>query len=146
MRYDVTKPCANCPFRRDGFIPLHAERVEEIAEGMLSTQGASFACHKTLKDDEDGDTVITSDSAHCAGALIFAEKNDNATQMMRICERLGVYDARKLEPHHDLVFDDLDEMLEAHAQHPINRDGRRIRKPQVSQKNAPRRATKGRRR
>lgn len=117
MKYEMVKPCANCPFRREGFIPLQAERVEEIAEGMLQTQGHTFACHKTTESDPDGnDRVITNESQHCGGALIFAEKNGNATQMMRICERLGMYDARKLEPHHDLVFDDLDEMLAAHEQ------------------------------
>lgn len=38
-----------------------------------------------------------------------------------IVERLGMYDASKLQPHYALVFDDLDEMLEAHAKHPFNR-------------------------
>lgn len=121
----MTAPCVNCPFRREGFIPLRAERVEEIAEGMLCTQGATFACHKTTGHDDDGETTIEADSQHCGGALIFAEKNGNATQMMRICERLGMYDAHKLAPNYDLVFDDLDEMLEAHARHPIAREERR---------------------
>ena len=121
MKYDMTAPCVNCPFRREGFIPLRVERVREIAEGMLCTQGTSFACHKTTGHDDDGDTTIEPDSQHCGGALIFAEKNGNATQMMRICERLGLYDARKLVPNYDLVFDDVDEMEEAHARHPVMR-------------------------
>lgn len=121
MKYEMTGPCVNCPFRREGFIPLMAERVEEIAEGMLSTQGHTFACHKTTGHDDDGDRIITETSQHCGGALIFAEKNGNATQMMRICERLNMYDARKLVPNYDLVFDDLDEMLDAHASHRFNR-------------------------
>ena len=125
MKYEMTGPCVNCPFRREGFIPLMAERVEEIAEGMLCTQGHTFACHKTTGYDDDGeDRVITEKSQHCGGALIFAEKNGNATQMMRICERLGMYDAHKLAPNYDLVFDDLDEMLEAHASHRFNRSER----------------------
>lgn len=121
MKYDMIVPCGNCPFRREGFIPLRAERVEEIASGMLCSQGHTFACHKTTSYDDDGDRITVDDSLHCAGALIFAEKNGNATQMMRIVERLGMYDASKLQPHHALVFDDLDEMLEAHAKHPFNR-------------------------
>lgn len=129
MKYDMTSPCVNCPFRRDGFIPLRQERVEEIAEGMLSTQGHEFACHKTCGHDEDGDTTVEGDSQHCGGALIFAEKNGNATQMMRICERIGLYNASKLEPNYDLVFDDLDEMLEAH--------GNAMRRPTPFDRNAP---------
>lgn len=119
MHYDMIKPCNNCPFKRDGFIPLRAERVEEIASGMLCSQGHTFACHKTTQHDDE-DTRVVGSSKHCAGALIFAEKNGTATQMMRIVERLGMYDARKLAPHYDLVFDDLNEMLDAHAQHPFN--------------------------
>ena len=121
MKYDMTAPCVNCPFRRDNFIPLRAERVEEIASGMLCTQGISFACHKTTGHDSDGDTTIDPESQHCGGALIFAEKNGNATQMMRIVERLGMYDASKLAANYELVFDDLDEMLDAHANHPAMR-------------------------
>ena len=120
----MTMPCGNCPFRREGFIPLRADRVVEIAEGMLCTQGTSFACHKTTGHDDDGETTIEPESQHCGGALIFAEKNGNATQMMRICERLGMYDAAKLVPHYDLVFDDVDQMVEAHEAHPIMRGER----------------------
>lgn len=39
----------------------------------------------------------TDKSVHCAGALIFNEKRHTPNQMMRICERLGFYDARKLD-------------------------------------------------
>lgn len=113
MKYTQTSPCGNCPFLKEGGIRLHPERAREIADNMLSTEGATFACHKTAidSDDENGRTEGP-DSLHCAGALIFAEKNGNATQMMRICERLGMYDASKLKNQH-LVFDDLDQMLDA---------------------------------
>jgi hypothetical protein len=81
---------------------------------MLSRNGGEFPCHKTLKavdDDQDGEEhVVTEKSRHCAGALIFAEKNGTATQMMRISERLRLYDPSKLEGQDD-VFDDMDEML-----------------------------------
>lgn len=98
---------------------LTAGRVEEIGGMMLSTGGGSFPCHKTTIDTEDddglGDREVTPDSQHCAGALIFAEKNENATQLMRIAERLGLYDAKALMADKkvvDSVFDDLDEMTE----------------------------------
>lgn len=83
---------------------------------MLSTAGGDFPCHKTTVETDDGDRHGVSSSRHCAGALIFAEKNKNATQLMRIAERLGMYDARKMMADQeavDSVFDGLDEMLES---------------------------------
>lgn len=118
MRFDLLKPCSNCPFLKKGGVRLHPARIEQIAGAMLDSQGATFACHKTTIDVDDddglGDRAADKDSRHCAGALIFAEKNGNATQMMRIMERIRMYDARALMSQTDvvrLVFDDLEEML-----------------------------------
>lgn len=61
---------------------------------------AAFPCHKSAKpvEDEDGfaEYHATEDSIHCAGALIFNEKRETPHQMMRICERIGLYDMTKL--------------------------------------------------
>jgi hypothetical protein len=100
----MTKPCPECPFLRgERAVRLTLGRIQEIAGNMLSSSGGEFHCHKTSRQTGDGS------QRHCAGALIFAEKNGNATQMMRIAERLGFYDRTKLEGE-DLVFDDLEEM------------------------------------
>lgn len=91
------------------------ERATEIAENMLNPAGATFSCHNTISGSHaDADYHPGKRDRHCAGALIFAEKHENATQMMRIAERLGLYDASKLMKNKgitDLVFDSLDEML-----------------------------------
>lgn len=91
MNYDMKKPCDNCPFRRKGGIRLHPDRVKEI-----STHDGEFPCHKTTVDDGDGDLVEHEGSLHCAGFLIFRELTRTPGQMMRICERIGIYDPRKL--------------------------------------------------
>lgn len=88
-------------------------RVKEIAGMMLDWNGGSFPCHKTTKFDEDGEHYAHDGEVHCAGALIFAEKNGNETQMMRVAGRLGLFDPTKLEPHYDEVFDTLAEMRKA---------------------------------
>lgn len=110
MNFDMTKPCDNCPFRREGGIRLTDERVIEIAES-----DGEFPCHKTTVDDGNGELVETEKSAHCAGFLIFREKTNTPSQMMRICERLGMYDARKFVENEaaDEIFDSIDEMLDA---------------------------------
>jgi len=120
MHFDLTKPCDNCPFLKVGGIRLTERRVTEIAGAMLDSQGSTFACHKTTvygsTPEGDEDLRAGPQSRHCAGALIFAEKQENATQAMRIAERLGWYNHRAFMADAAVVasvFDSLDEMLEA---------------------------------
>lgn len=96
MKYSMTKPCDACPFldtpnMKRGFT---LRRLKEFASGQ-------FPCHQTADavEDEDGfsEYQANDNSLHCAGALIFNEKRDTPNQMMRICERLGVYDRTKLD-------------------------------------------------
>lgn len=98
MKYDLKKPCENCPFRNDrpGF--LNKARAREIVESITDQDG-TFSCHKHNKfaDDDSEDAIETKDSQHCAGALIFLEKLGRPNQMMRICERLKMYDRHKLQ-------------------------------------------------
>lgn len=63
-------------------------RLTQFARG-------EFPCHQTA-DDESGEYLPTEKSIHCAGALIFNEKRDRPHQMMRIYERLGMYDRTQL--------------------------------------------------
>lgn len=62
MKYNLHKPCDNCPFRPSVRFPLPRERRAEIAASLMSD--APFSCHKTTQDDD------TSTHSHCAGALI----------------------------------------------------------------------------
>lgn len=106
MNFNLTKPCKDCPFRTDIRPYLTMERAEEIVEALTTMQG-TFACHKTTKPSEDDDLemVTTDKSEHCAGALIMLEHIEQPNQMMRIAERLGMYDRTKLEMDAP-VFDD----------------------------------------
>ena len=107
--FGKTEPCFNCPFRRGKqAVRIRPERAGEIADNMLSTAGGQFSCHKTRGMGKD-------EEVHCAGALIFAEKNENATQSMRLAERLGLYDANELRKAEawDEVFETAEEMIEA---------------------------------
>lgn len=114
MLWEMTSPCDDCPFLIKGGIRLRKARVREIARGALDSQGATFSCHKTVNyGGENGEALPETrdeQEQHCAGALIFAEKNGVANQMTRIMERLGLYDARKLK-NRELVFGKLGDML-----------------------------------
>lgn len=103
MKFDLTAPCSNCPFRTDVPFYLHSERAEQIADALVN-KGQTFQCHKTLKYDEDrtdddGDPIVlrTPDDQHCAGAAIMLEHMNRPNQWMQICERLGWRDPAKLD-------------------------------------------------
>lgn len=89
MNYKMTTPCDACPFLiGSGFtfksLAMHAR--------------GEFGCHKACDLNEDsGHYEPHEKTPHCAGALIFLEKRDKPHQMMRICERIGVYDRSKLD-------------------------------------------------
>jgi hypothetical protein len=111
--YALTRPCAKCPFRND--IPgyLSADRVAEIEDSLIRSE---FPCHETTRDDEDdscsGHYTPKGGEIHCAGALILLEKLERPSQMMRISERLGFYDRRKLDMDAP-VFDSFEDMMDA---------------------------------
>jgi hypothetical protein len=92
--YGMTTPCAKCPFRNDIRPYLTSDRVREIEHSLLR---AEFPCHTTTEHDDEGECVPTGNEIHCAGALILMEKEQRSGQMMRIAERLGMYDPTKLD-------------------------------------------------
>jgi hypothetical protein len=104
MKYTLTKPCENCPFRSDIKPYIRPERVEEIF-------GVPFSCHKTTTEKGRGNEHP--EAQHCAGSLILHERMEQPHQMMRIAERIGIYDRTKLDMESP-VYDSIDDMIEAH--------------------------------
>jgi hypothetical protein len=94
MNFDLKTPCIDCPFIKGSRtnVTLAEGRIEEIVDDLRKDK--SFTCHKTLEKPKE---------QHCAGALIFLEKENRPNQMMRIAERLGMYDRRKLNMDVELV-------------------------------------------
>ena len=126
MHFNMTKPCNNCPFRKDGFIPLHPGRAEDIANVMLH-EGGTFTCHKTARSLNARRAGVQ--ETHCAGALLFVEKNGGGPEqnnMLRIAYRLGLYNPDDFtnKKAQQLVFDTKEEMVDAHtAWRPVRREG-----------------------
>jgi hypothetical protein len=90
MRYNLHTPCDACPFLRGTFFTTR--QLKEFASG-------EFPCHKQADLDANGNFVEKDHNMtnHCAGALIYLEKRQQPHQMMRIAERLGLYDYRQLD-------------------------------------------------
>lgn len=92
MKYTLTEPCDACPFLLGSGFTFRSLTMHAAGE---------FACHKACKlvETEDEGSVYmprNDKTPHCAGALIFLEKQNRPHQMMRICERIGLYDRAKL--------------------------------------------------
>ena len=89
MNYKMTTPCDACPYLLgSGF----------TYRRLVAHASGEFPCHKAsdLTDEGDYHQKPEHKTPHCAGALIFLEKQSAPHQMMRICERIGYYDASKL--------------------------------------------------
>lgn len=114
MKFSLTKPCKDCPFRTDNGFILRNDRVEEICEALEVFQ-QTFSCHKTTQHDDDGECIRQDGEIHCAGALIMLEHMDRPNQMMRIAERCGMYDRTKLDMDSP-VFSNTDEMMDAYRE------------------------------
>lgn len=78
MKYDLVKPCKNCPFgdTPDRIIFANRERAEEIEETAYRN---GFPCHLSAVDtsDEDpeyGGFVEGENTQHCAGAMMMYMK------------------------------------------------------------------------
>lgn len=97
MKFDLKKPCKDCPFIKGSSTnrTLSKERLDGIVDD-ISNNDMTFTCHKTLNLPER-------EQQHCAGALIYLEREDNPNQMMRIAERLGLYDRRELNMTADII-------------------------------------------
>jgi hypothetical protein len=109
--YAMVKPCGDCPFRTDKKFPLRYERREEIAGALYG--GGEFHCHKTVdySEDDDGDSEPSTGGASvCAGSLIVLERMGDPNQMMRIAQRVGMYDPAKLDMDAP-VYDDLEDWV-----------------------------------
>lgn len=135
MRFDLTRPCANCPFLREGGIRVHPERAREIAQGQLCGQEErTFPCHKTTIDVVDNETGESDlgwgpQTQYCAGALAFATKLDSFNQTMQIAERLSWWDPSQMEPTAGAgVFGSVLEMMHAQTERALPRGKKPLRK------------------
>lgn len=99
----ITKrPCANCPFRKDGAgIELQPGRVEGIVADLLADDRQTFVCHKTL--DKERMT--------CAGAVGIMSKLGRLPVIARLGLAYGVITQDDIEASAKLVIDPSDLVL-----------------------------------
>jgi hypothetical protein len=119
MKFDLKRPCGECPFRSDIRPYLTLPRAREIALGVAGRGGRggrgfgpgfTFSCHKTV-------TTLGGKVAEqmCGGALAMLAKADLLwdNQMLRIAAGCRIFDPEGIDETAP-VYDGPDEMIEAH--------------------------------
>lgn len=103
MKFILTRPCADCPFRTDLVPYLTLDRMREIigdpdAHGRGYFPAESFSCHKTVDySDDSGDGRTTERTQHCAGAAIVLVRDRIPNTAMQLAERLLSWDPDSLD-------------------------------------------------
>lgn len=108
MKFDMKKPCAECPFRKGPkAVRLRPGRVQEI----INSEGV-FACHKTV-DYSDGDGRTRENSQGCVGFMVFMDKARRTNQAQQVGIRLGIIDPAPIDnpANRRAVVDSADEIV-----------------------------------
>lgn len=91
----LKKPCANCPFRKEGAIELSSGRLQGIISSLVDDDQGTFQCHKTVHSsrggewNDDGEYIPSGHESMCAGAAAYLMKKGRPTVMMRMGFALG---------------------------------------------------------
>ncbi|MCC7421815.1 MAG: hypothetical protein IT428_16170 [Planctomycetaceae bacterium] len=114
MLFEMQRPCFNCPFskRPHAIRGLGKERATEISESIAA--GATFPCHKTTFEDENGARIIHPNEQMCAGAMIVCEKTQGPNQAMILARMLGWWGGRV--DTKSPVVDSWDEFIEVQTE------------------------------
>lgn len=130
MRFDLTGPCADCPFLREGGIRVHPTRARDFAQGQLNGHPAgSFPCHRTTIETVDAEGEETPgwgpQTQYCGGAMAFAAKQESYNQVLQIAMRVGWWHPGQITPEtRERVFDSVFAMMGAPTQRTLPRSKR----------------------
>lgn len=111
QHYRLKKPCANCPFLKEGAIDLRPGRLEGIVSELESDDTATFMCHKTVHTSkggswsEDGHYQPSGHEAMCAGAVAYLLKVRRPTIGMRLAFMGGEASPEQWDEAKTLVID-----------------------------------------
>jgi len=98
MNLNMKRPCANCPFRKEGAIPLRAGRLEDIIAGLLADDGHNFACHKTTNFPRRM-------RSSCMGSIAYLYRAGHQSLAIRVAIRFGMLEASELEGMYDEILE-----------------------------------------
>lgn len=99
MHFDLRSPCSDCPFRTDA--PMHEGIISDLVHKLdsFAEDNLTHSCHQTdPRADCAAEKRLPAGSPiqHCAGALIFAYKQDRPQWPMIIAEAKKLFDPKRL--------------------------------------------------
>lgn len=91
MRFELTRPCSECPFRRDITFHLAPGRAQDIVGAVFDDEKV-FTCHKTLHLPE-------LDQQHCAGVLIMYHSIEDwrSHKAFRMAAMLDIWNPEQMD-------------------------------------------------
>lgn len=100
--FKLKRPCANCPFLKEGGIHLQGGRLQSIKASLLERDDNPFMCHKTTYatgggDNEAGDYEPSGSEKYCAGAMAFLYSHRRLNVVMRLGIAMGALKLDDLE-------------------------------------------------
>lgn len=110
MLFEIKKPCALCPFRRD-VRPFLSRRAASIASELRNDHNW-FACHETT-GVKSGKRVRLENQSHCMGAAIVLWRSHLTNVPIRLALWLKLLDESVLNQPAP-VFDSLEEFVTHH--------------------------------
>nr|WP_206770516.1 hypothetical protein [Pseudomonas mohnii] len=107
----MKKPCANCPFLKEGAIPLSRGRLEGIISTLIEDDHSTFQCHKTVHSkrggnwDDEGNYEPSGHESMCAGAAAYLMKKGRPTVGMRFAFATGDASPNDWDSAREVVID-----------------------------------------
>jgi hypothetical protein len=99
--FSVTKPCKDCPFRKENDGMLQPGRLEGTIRALHDNK--PFHCHKTIDYSKSRKMKQVEHARYCGGSMIYLEKARNTNLPMRMGLLWGYYDPDKLSGHEDVI-------------------------------------------
>lgn len=106
MNFTLKKPCPECPFLKGSSTnqTLPKIRLREITRELDEDDHSTFTCHKTLDYSyERPQDHKKEKQQHCAGAMIYLQKQGRANIAMRMAHFFGMMDINKLDMSADVI-------------------------------------------
>lgn len=109
MKYELTEPCNECPFRQNAAPGWLGPWTPEELVKQVQENDVAFACHQTIEGFE---TEMLDELQQCAGAAIFA---NHICKLARDPERKA--HQNKLGDDRDRVFVSPGQLKDHHRKH-----------------------------
>lgn len=93
----MKKPCVDCPFKKTSLAGYLGGRWEAIELHRFVMSEGDFACHNTIKGDQE----IHDKLEHCVGSILYMNKN--AKRCSHNTERKAIQESLKGESTSDIL-------------------------------------------